>query len=81
MYPDAEGKGWGREFLRPILEASPDQALRDAVLTHGVVYLADLQPQVVLQDHLQSLVHGFSSVHSEVKRLVKGSSKAGQHHT
>ena len=49
-----------------------DLLLRDAVLTHGFVYFADLAPQVVLQKPLRSFFTGLEqllSLHSETLRM------------
>ena len=53
-----------------MLASSLDQGLCCAVYTHGVSYLADLEPNMVmLTDHLLSLPLGFNSVHAELHRL------------
>ena len=66
------------QLNRPYLEelfgesGCTDQLLRDAVLTHGFVYFADLAPQVVLQKPLRSFFDGVEallSVHSETLRM------------
>ena len=49
-----------------------DLLLRDAVLTHGFVYFADMAPQVVLQKPLRSFFTGVEqllSLHSETLRM------------
>ena len=62
---------WNREYLDEVLRNSTDLGLRDAVLTHGVSFLADLPNMVVLLRHLPGLAGpGYQSVNSELLRLT-----------
>ena len=61
---------WERGPLAHALRHSFDLGLRDGVLTHGISYLADLEPVIMVCDHLQSLPDGFASVHTELARLA-----------
>ena len=61
---------WHRDAMGRALARSHDHGLRDAVLTHGISYLADLQPILMISDHLQSLAEGMVSVHKELARLA-----------
>ena len=70
-----EGRGFNRAYLAEMLEesGSTDLALRDMLLTHGCVYLADLKPVLLLQPPLRSFftsAAGFASAHSEVARMA-----------
>jgi hypothetical protein len=61
---------WNRAAMAHALRDSQDYGLCDAVLTHGMSYLADLAPIVMIADHLGSLCDGFESVHKELARLA-----------
>jgi len=70
-----DGTGFNRAYLAEMLleSGSTDFALRDMLLTHGCVYLADLQPVLLLQPPLRSLFSsrvGFASSHTEVARMA-----------
>lgn len=70
------GTGLNRAFLAELLaeNGSEDFALRDMLLTHGAVYLADLAPVLLLQPPLRSFfasASGFSSAHTETARMAK----------
>ena len=70
-----EGRGFNRAYLAEMLDesGSTDLALRDMLLTHGCVYLADLKPVLLLQPPLRSFftsAAGFASAHSEVARMA-----------
>ena len=63
-----------RAYIKELFNESgcTDLSLRDAALTHGFVYFADLAPQMVFQTPLRSFfttVEGFLSLHSEVLRM------------
>jgi len=60
-----------RTYVARMLEGSPDHALRDMMITHGAVFLADVEPQVVLQPPLRSLADGFVPVHVEMLKMVE----------
>ena len=61
---------WNRDYLSGFIGVRGDYGLRDTVLTHGVSYLADVEPQTVFQAHLKSLAgEGYESVHTELARL------------
>ena len=60
-----------REIVEEVLRDSPDHALRDTMLTHGVSFLADLEHISMFADHLLGLPAGFDSLHSEIARLAK----------
>ena len=64
-----------RTYIEELFNESgcTDLSLRDAALTHGFVYFADLAPQMVFQTPLRSFfttVEGFLSLHSEVLRIA-----------
>ena len=62
---------WHRPYLAEVLAHSRDEGLKCAILTHGVSFLADLEPQTVLLRHLPGLAgDGFSSVNKELLRLT-----------
>ena len=61
---------WRRDALAHALRHSQDFGLCDGVLTHGISYLADLDPIVMISDHLLSLADGIISVHKELARLT-----------
>lgn len=70
------GSGLNRAFLAELLAEndSEDFALRDMLLTHGAVYLADLEPVLLLQPPLRSFfasASGFASAHTETARMAK----------
>ena len=70
-----EGSGFNRAYLAEMLEesGSTDLALRDMLLTHGCVYLADLKPVLLLQPPLRSFftsAAGFASAHTEIARMA-----------
>ena len=60
-----------RAYMLEMSSRSEDFALWDAMLTHGVSYLADLAPQIILMSPLNSLEDGVMSVHTELARLVE----------
>ena len=69
------GSGFNRDFLAEMLHenGSTDFALRDMLLTHGAVYLAALEPVLLLQGPLLSFLDsfaGFASTHTEVARMA-----------
>ena len=61
---------WNRSYLQEVLADSMDAGLRDAVVTHGVDFLAELPPVTVLLRHLPGLADGYHSVNSELLRLT-----------
>ena len=70
-----DGSGFNRSYIAAMLEqtGSADLALRDMLLTHGAVYLADLDPVLLLQGPLHSFFDspaGFSSAHTEIARMA-----------
>ena len=53
-----------------MLRNSADAALRDAVTTHGIVFHAKLEPQVVLMPPMESLADGFGSVLESMQSMI-----------
>ena len=71
-----QNKGLNRSFIARMLEesGSTDYACRDMLCTHGSVYLADVQPCLLLQAPLHSFFAspiGFASAHTEVARMAE----------
>ena len=67
----AAGDGFNRSFIAGMLleNESADHALRDMLTTHGAVYLADLEPILLLQPPLHSFFlnqTGFDSLCSQI---------------
>jgi hypothetical protein len=58
-------------FAAELLRDSPDAALRDALTTHGVVFFANLDPQVVLCPPMQSIATGLASVQSALGKMIQ----------
>jgi len=58
-------------FAADSLRDSPDAALRDALATHGVVFFADLEPQLVLCPPMQSSTTGLALVRSTLGNMFK----------
>ena len=53
---------------------SADHSLHDMLVTHGAVYLADLEPILLLQEPLHSFFinkAGFDSSHTETARMAQ----------
>ena len=54
-----------------VLDQSDDNALRDAILTHGMIFAPGVRmpPYFVVQPNMESMADGFSTVHSELLKM------------
>jgi len=58
------------EYAEDMLKNSPDHALRDMTTVVGVDFGAKLRPQLVMMPPMQSLEHGFVSVHKSLDAMA-----------
>ena len=65
---------FGRQYIAEnVTHNSSDCALKDAILTHGIVITpkSKLPPLVVIQQNMDSIADGFTTVHSELDKMKR----------
>ena len=63
---------FGKPYIaEKVLNASSDFALRDGILTHGIMFTlgAPLPPYLLIQQNMNSIADGLETVHSELEKM------------